>query len=132
MHAIALQKQQYLTELAPAFAPSLSPTDRLRTMIRLGIMMSHRMPLMNRSTSGDHEIEHALEEVDHETLTQINEQQIDYVAAMIDAATDYSWTRKDLEKRAEVLVDLMFAVTNGGRMVRDGMPEWRRSGAWTT
>ena len=29
LHAIALQKQQYLTELAPAFAPSLSPTGRV-------------------------------------------------------------------------------------------------------
>ncbi len=122
LHAIALQKQQYLRELAPVFDPSLSPMDRLRTLILLGITLSHQMPLMNRSTSGDHEIEQVLQDVDDQTLTQINEMQVDYVAGLIDAATDRAWSRESLEERAEVLIDLIFAVVNGGRLIRKGMP----------
>ena len=121
MHAIALQKLEYLEKLAPVFDSTVAAPDRLRSMIQIGILMSHQLPLIHQSTSGDHEIELALAEVDQQTLTQINQQQIDYLAAMIEAASERSWTPTELRKRAEVLVDLIFAVVNGGRLIRDGM-----------
>ena len=122
LHAIALQKQQYLTELAPAFDRSRAPQERLREMIRLGIVLSRQMPLVQRSTSGDHEIEEVLREVDAQTIAQVNEMQMAYVARLLDAATAGEWPQELVEKRAEVLIDLMFAVANGGRLVREGMP----------
>lgn len=121
LHAIALQKQQYMDELAPAFEVNRSPVERLRLMIRLGIEISHRMPLMNRTLAGDHEFEQALAEVDERTLSEINALQVGSVADLIDEATDRSWSREDLEARAAVLVDLMFAVVNGGRLIRSGI-----------
>jgi len=122
LHAITLQKQQYLTELSPAFDSARSPVDRLRTLIRLGIVLSQRMPLVNRSGAEDHEIEQVLADVDAETLAEINQQQITYLAGLIQEASKKPWPRDELEKRAEVLVDLMFAVANGGRLGREGMP----------
>lgn len=121
VHAIALQKRQYLADLAPAFDPEKPPADRLREMIRLGILMSRTAPLIQRATSGDHDLEQILREVDAGTITSINEMQIAWVTELIDAATGGTRSRAFVQQRAEMLIDLVFAVVNGGRVIRDGL-----------
>jgi AcrR family transcriptional regulator len=121
LHAIALEKRHYLQEMSPVFDPARSPIDRLRTMIRLSLSLSAQMPLTHRSVSSDHELEQVLQELDDQTITQINATQIDFLADLLDGATKYEWPRRDLEQRAELLVDLMYAVVNGGRQIRNGM-----------
>ena len=122
LHVIALQKRQYLERLAPAFDLALPPVQRLRTLIRLAIQVGHELPLINRLGSADHEIEAVLEDADAATLDTINTMQIEYLAHLLDAVTGHSRPRAALEARAQVLVDLIFAVVNGGRQVRQGMP----------
>jgi AcrR family transcriptional regulator len=122
LHVIALQKRQYLERMAPAFDLSVPPADRLRRLIRLGIQVGHELPLISRPGSADHEIEAVLEDADAATLDGINRMQIEYMVHMLDAATGHRRPRAALEARAQVLVDLIFAVVNGGRQVRQGMP----------
>ena len=122
LHVIALQKRQYLERLSPAFDLALPPTQRLRTLIRLAIQVGHELPLIKRPGSTDHEIEAVLHDANTATLDAINSMQIEYLVIMLDAVTGYSRPRAALEARAQVLVDLIFAVVNGGRQVRQGMP----------
>ena len=122
LHVIALQKRQYLEGMAPAFDLSIAPAKRLRTLIRLGIRLGHELPLMNRAGSEGHEIEAVLKETDAATLDAINGMQIEYTVGLLDAVTGHRQPRAALEARAQVLVDLLFAVVNGGRQVRKGMP----------
>lgn len=122
LHVIARQKRQYLERLAPAFDLSVSPAQRLRRLIRLAIQVGHELPLVSRPGSENHEIEAVLEDADAATLDGINAMQIEYMVHVLDAATGHSRPRAALEARAQVLVDLIFAVVNGGRQVRQGMP----------
>jgi hypothetical protein len=84
--------------------------------------VGHELPLISRQGSEDHEIEAVLKDADAATLDGINTMQIEYMVHMLDAATGHSRPRAALEARAQVLVDLIFAVVNGGRQVRQGMP----------
>ncbi len=120
LHAIALQKREYLVELAPGFDASRPPAERLREILRLGLVLAHEMPLLHRASAGDHEIEEALREVDAGTMAQVNDMQVGYFVELIAAATPGPVERERLEERAKVLVDLVFAIVNGGRMLRDG------------
>lgn len=122
LHAIALQKHQYLNEMAPVFDTSVPAAERLRALIVLSIRMSHEMPLLTRFTSGDQEFHQVLQEVDSATLQQITQTRIDFAADLIDEATGHTWPRETLEKRAHVLMDLVFGVVHGGRLIREGMP----------
>ncbi len=122
LHVIARQKRQYLEGMAPAFDLSIAPAKRLRTLIRLGIQLGHELPLMNRAGAEDHEIEAVLQEADAATLDAINGMQIEYTVRLLAAVTGHRQPRAALEARAQVLVDPLFAVVNGGRQVHQGMP----------
>lgn len=121
-HAIALEKQRYLTRLAPLRDPGLNPRDRLRGFIFLGLVLSRNMPLATRMTGGDREILLAIQEVDADVLEYINRQQIGMTAQLIGAAAGRSWPRDELNKRAQVLIDLMFAVMTSSRMIQHSLP----------
>lgn len=122
LHAIALQKRQYLSEMAPIFDPSRPARERLRVLIVLSIRLSHEMPLLTRFSTGDRELLQVLEEVDPSTLQRITETRMGFAADLLDEATGRSWPRDTLERRAHVLMDLVFGAVHGGRLVRDGMP----------
>jgi AcrR family transcriptional regulator len=121
LHAVALQKRDYLSEIAPAFDPDLAPVEQLRTMIRLGIVLSQRMPLLNPSHEGLQEIEEAYRDADHETVVRIGDQQVELTIGLIDAATDAKLDRDVVENRARVMVDLMSSVVLGPRHATDEM-----------
>lgn len=120
-HAIALEKRNHLARMAPLEDASLSPRDRLRSLIALGVIMSREMPLTTSLIQGDHQIELALQELDEEVLKDINDQQMAVMMQLLDAATDHALTRATLETRGRVLVDLMFAVTTSQRTNVHGM-----------
>ncbi len=120
-HSIALEKQGYLKEIAPIGDPSLLPLDRLRAFIVLGLILSHNMPLTARIAK-DHEIGLVLQDVDQQVLAETSELQIAFTAGLIGAAADRSWPDDALEKRAKVLLDLMFAVVTSGQIIHIGMP----------
>lgn len=120
-HAIAREKQQLLYRLAPLREPGLSPLDRLRGYIALGLILNHDMPLVTRLTGGDHEIELAMREVDADVLERINEQQTALTVRLVDEATEGALPRDELQRRARVLVELMYAVITAGTPVRRDM-----------
>ncbi len=90
-HTVALEKRQYLSSLEPLRDASLSPVERLRALVALALAMSRRMPLVNRLTRGDRELEQALSEIDGDLLEYVNHQQSAMVGALIDDATGRSW-----------------------------------------
>ncbi len=120
VHAIALEKQGYLKEIAPIGDPSLLPLDRLRAFIVLGLILSHNMPLTARIAK-DHEIGLVLQDVDQQVLAETSELQIAFTAGLIGAAADQTWPDETLENRARVLLDLMFAVVTSGQFIHIGM-----------
>ncbi len=122
LHAIALQKQQYLQEMAPIFDPSRSAQERLRELIVLSVELSHRMPLLAAFANGDQEIAQVLDEVDDETLDTTTTARLDFAADLLDEATGGGWPRRALMRRAELLMDLVFAAVHGGRLLRGGVP----------
>ena len=121
-HAITLEKQRYLGRLAPLREAALTPRERLHGFIVLGLVMSRSMPLVTRMIGGDHEFLVAMEEVDADLLERVNRLQIAITVKLIDAASESRWSAEDLERRAKVLIDLMYAVMTSGRMVRQGLP----------
>lgn len=121
-HAITFEKQRYLTRLAPLGEEALSPLERLHGYIVLGLVMSRSMALVTRMISGDHEFLVAMEEVDAELLERVNRLQIAITVKLIDEATERSWPRRELERRAKVLIDLMYAVMTSGHMIQQPLP----------
>lgn len=122
LHAIALQKQQYLQEMAPVFDPTRSAEERLRELIVLSIELSHRMPLLAAFVNGDEEIAQVLDEVDDATLDTTTAARLGFAAELIDEASGGGMPRDGLMRRAELLMDLVFAAVHGGRLLRGGVP----------
>ncbi len=122
LHAIALQKQQYLEEMAPVFDPSRSAIERLRELVILSVELSHRMPLLAAFANGDQQITQVLDEVDGATLDATTTARLDFAAELIDEASGGRWPRDALKRCAEVLMDLVFGAVHGGRLLRGGMP----------
>jgi AcrR family transcriptional regulator len=122
LHAIALQKQQYLDELAPVFDASRPPRERLHALIVLSVELSHRMPLLTRFVNGDPEMDQVFQDADAQTLDQINESRVDFMASLIDEATEHSWPAERVRKRAGILMNLVFAAVRGGGLLKIDMP----------
>ncbi|MGI9328496.1 MAG: TetR/AcrR family transcriptional regulator [Pseudomonadales bacterium] len=110
-HAIALEKRTHLAGAAPVFEADASAGEQLRDFIALGFVMVDKMPLTTSLIQGEHEIEYALREMDEQLLTQIGEQQTQWLSALLDAATEHKLTAPQLAMRSQVLRDLMFAVS---------------------
>ncbi len=120
-HAIALQNQLYMDELADVLDPALPPVDQLRGLIALSIILSQKAPLIARVTS-DREMELVLREIDDDTLSRVNQMKTDVVTSLIASATDGAVSCQIIEGRARMLIDILFAAANGGRMIGTGMP----------
>lgn len=120
-HAIALEKLRYLSAFKPLFDPSMSALDRLRGFISLAITWTQKLPLLAKFSSGDHELEHVLLEVDSRLLEQVNEMQVSFITHLIDDATERTLAPPALQQRAAALLDLLFALVTGGRMTQIGM-----------
>lgn len=108
--AIALEKRAYLRRLLPLHDAALTPRDRLRLLIALGLTARREMPLTTSLTSGDREIELALGELDRQALIDINELQTNMAMQLLDVATNRTLDEDVLHARARVLVDLLKAV----------------------
>lgn len=121
-HAVALEKRAHLERLAPILDPGLSPVARLRSLIVVGLVLSHEMPLVTRFTSGDRDLVQAMQEVDTSLLARINDWQTEFIMGLLDDASDRSWSRDVLAARAQVLVDVMFAIAVAGGLVLPTMP----------
>lgn len=122
LHAIALQKQQYLNELAPVFDRSRPPRERLHTLVALSVELSHRMPLLTRFVNGDREMDQVFHDADAQTLNQINASRLDLTVSLIDEATEHSWPAERVRKRADILMNLIFGAVRGGGMFQIDMP----------
>jgi AcrR family transcriptional regulator len=123
-HAITREKEQYLVRLGPLDDLDMEPSARLHRFIVVGLMMSRTMPLVTRMIGGDHEFRLAMEEVDGELLERVNRLQIAITRNLLQEAGGHAWPEVELDRRAKVLIDLMYAVMTSGPMVRQGlMPE---------
>ena len=114
-HAIAFEKRAYVDRVAPIFDLGMTPVDRLRAMIAIGVMLSREMPLTSSLIRGDHEIAIALEEMDEKVLTDVNEQQVTVTMQLLHEA-GANWSTDELRRRGQVLMDLMFAVATTDRV----------------
>ena len=121
-HAVALEKLHYISAFKPLFEPSMPALDSLRGFIALGITWAYKLPLLARFTRGDHELELVMREVDVQLFERVTEIQMAFVARLIDAATNQSLAQEVLQKRTAALMDLIFALVNGGRMIQTGIP----------
>lgn len=121
-HAIALEERAYLRRLAPVLDPSLTPADRLRSLIAVWLALSSEMPLMARFTGGDTELAQAVRDVDTTLLTRINDWETGFIMGLLEDASEGTWPPVLLSRRAQVLLDLMYAVTVAGRLTVSDMP----------
>jgi len=113
LHAAAQEKLRFLKQLMPS--DSLRPVERLRACIVNGIVLSREVPLFSRITGGDQEFALVLQEVDGQVLEDIQRLQMEFLAALIDEATEGNVPPARLAQKAAVLVDLMLAVVAGPR-----------------
>jgi AcrR family transcriptional regulator len=118
LHTIAFQNQQYMGELASVLDPVLPPRDQLRRLIYLSLVMSREAPLLARMTSGDHEINLVLRDIDDDTLSKVNQIKIDFIVKLIDTATNGKLAPVVVEQRAIALLDLVFAIISTDRWVQ--------------
>ncbi len=116
-HAVAREKRHYLDRLAPLWRRELEPQDRLREMIRQGLIVNREMPLVTRLTSGDRELALAMEEVDTAVLARIGDLQRQITVKLVDEATGGTLTDAELAARAEVLMHAIFAVVTAAPLV---------------
>ena len=122
LHAIGSEQLQYLSAFAPIFDSDLSPEERLRQYITLCIIWVQKLPLLARFTSGDHELEIAIQELDTPILEQVRESEMDVATRLIDAATSETLPPAEIQQRASIFIDLMFALVTARRMISVGMP----------
>lgn len=128
IQAIVEEKKQYLVRVKPVLeAP---PRQRLKKYIRLAFGMVQEMPLMSKLLSGDREVLLVLDEMDADLRQQALEFQTQFVAEMLDDATEpHRWPREELVDRAKVLLALIYSsgfVTD--ERVRRGMSVERFAG----
>jgi AcrR family transcriptional regulator len=120
-HAIALEERAYLQNLAPILDPSSTPADRLRSLIEVWLTLSQEMPLLARFTSGDSDVARAIREVDTSVLTRINDWETGLIMGLLEDAGEGGWPPAVLAQRAEVLLDVMYALTAAGRLTVSDM-----------
>lgn len=129
LHAIALEKRLYLNRFKPLLTSATVPAGRLQALIALGLVAMREMPLMARLTSGDQEIALALQVVDGSVLDRINSWRRDFMISLLRELGDGRWSQDELLVRAQVLIDLVLAVTVSGQIAshEDDLEEY----AWT-
>ena len=116
-HAVAREKRRYLDRLEPLWRREPKPRERLREMIRQGLIMNREMPLVTRLTGGDRELALAMEEVDTAVLSQIGDLQRQVTVKLLDEATGGTLPEAELAARAEVLIHAIFAVVTAAPLV---------------
>lgn len=116
-HAIALEKSRYLDRLGPLTDTTVDARLRLRTLIAMGLVLSAEMPLLARVTRGDHEIGLAIADLDTSVLARINDWQTEFMVDLLDQGTRGRLPRAVLVERAQVLIDLIYAVTTSGHLL---------------
>jgi len=111
LHAIVEEKKKYLGRLAPVMAPGLEPAERLRTYLRLILILASEMPLVSRILSGDREVLTALEEkLDPDLRAQMQELQMDFLSELLDgAAAPHRWTEDEVRDRAKAILALLYS-----------------------
>jgi AcrR family transcriptional regulator len=107
--AVILEKHDHLERLIPFAQMSMTPRQQLRAMIKLGLLMSRDMPLTTSLLQGDQEIRLALAEQDAEQIADATRVQLDLLQRLVTAAAP-ELSRKDIEARCRLLLDLMWAI----------------------
>lgn len=120
LHAIALEKQGYLSRLRPLLVRSIPPLERLQSLIALGLMAMMEMPLLSRLVGGDRELILALSEVDASVLERINRFRAEFMISLLDEATEGVLPPSVLENRAQGLIDLISGIATGGTLATQG------------
>jgi len=118
-HAIALEKSAYIDRVEPLLDSSQNARDRLRSLIALSMVLVREMPLLNR-VNGDRDMELAIRDLDTSVLTGINEFQMTFFLGLLDEATDRRLEQTALVERAQVLIDLLMAITASATPVDGG------------
>jgi AcrR family transcriptional regulator len=109
IQAIAREKQQYLSQIAPVFKEGLAPRDRLDLYLRTVFVLGTRMPLTAKLLSGDMEILTVLEEMDADLRDKSFEMNIDLLSGLIaEAAAPGTVSPEVLRERARVGVGLIY------------------------
>ena len=122
LHAVLAEQLDYLSAFAPLFDPALAASDRLRGYIALGIIWSQKLPLLARFTSGDHELELVLSELDAPILECVREAETDIAMRLIDAATNHELPPGALQQRASIFVNLVFTLVTSQHLINIDLP----------
>ena len=119
LHAIALEKQGLMDRLFDLLALEAPAVERLRQLIALGLLGVREMPLLARLTENGQELALALAEADVSVLEHINHWRLGFMIDLLDEATGHCLEERVLAARAQVLIDLISAVTTSGQLARE-------------
>lgn len=120
LHAIALEKSGYVARLEPLLTAALAPAERLQALIALGLISLQEMPLLSSLSGGDHELAHALAEVDASVLAEVDGWRAEFMIGLLDEASERVLDRSLLLERAQVLIDVISGVVLSGVLAEKG------------
>jgi AcrR family transcriptional regulator len=83
LHAISEEKKQLAERFQPLFTSELTPEERLRRFIELGLLMAREAPLASKLMSGDRELLLFLDEIAPELRDQMRQAQLESLSAML-------------------------------------------------
>jgi AcrR family transcriptional regulator len=107
--AIIEEKKRYLGELKPVFDPAVEPRQRLKTWLRLVLVLGQQMPLVSRLMHGDLELLAALDDIPAAAVAGGRMLGIDFLGELVsEAASPHRFTDRELHDRAQVLASLVY------------------------
>lgn len=123
--AIALEKRAYMAEMVDFMDESRPARDRLKDLVRSGLVLSQKMPLVSRLMSGDQELAFALADLeasDSELWAQSAKLRQLFVAELLNDAHGGTWSEAEAAERTSVFNGfLQFASLIGRPEVRNGL-----------
>jgi AcrR family transcriptional regulator len=109
VHAIVAEKRRYFDMIAPCFEQDGDPREKLRLLIRGGLVMATVMPMTSRLVSGDREFLDLWDELPSDFMQERQAWGHDfYVDFLAEATPQRRWREGELGQWARVLMMLMY------------------------
>ena len=105
--AVALEKRQYMTTLAPVLAEGVAPRERLQKWISTVLVLGTKMPLTAKLLRQDRDLQAVFDEMPAELVQQHDSRGIDFIVSLVDeAASPHRFSASELADRGRVLASL--------------------------
>jgi AcrR family transcriptional regulator len=109
IHAIVTEKRAYIGLLEPCFDPDAEPREKLRNLVRAGLVMGSVMPMTSKLISGDREFLDVWDELPAEFMRErMSMGHGFYVDFLGEATASRDWAPGEFEKWGRVLMSLVY------------------------